>query len=88
MKLKNIFEYVDMGNGDFFGVPVGHNATEVQGVIKLNKTAKEIAEMLTEDITLETIVERLSKKYENSKSELIQYTKETVETLRKNDLIE
>ena len=87
MRLKYTFESVDMGEQKIL-VPVGDEATEIHGVLKLNKEGLEIAELLKEDISEERIVDILANKYENEREILAKYVHNAIEVMRKADLIE
>ena len=87
MKLKYRFEIVDMGDETVF-VPVGKNAKEVHGVLKLNSSGKEIVSLLVNDTTEESIVNMLTEKYGNEHEELVSYVHNTIAYLRKAGLIE
>lgn len=87
MKLKYIFETVDMGD-EFIAVPVGDNAEQIHGVLKLNKAGNEILSLLNNDTTEEQIVELLSEKYENNNKELTAYVNKFIRFLQDNDMLE
>ncbi len=87
MKLKYYFESVDMGDENVF-VPVGDNANELHGVLKLNSSGKEIVSFLENDTTEENIVSILSEKYGNEHETLATYVHNAIECLRKAGLIE
>ena len=86
MKLKYTFEDVDMGD-EIIAVPVGDAAQAIHGVLKMNKSGKEIISLLKDDTTEEKILEHLAAKYENSKEEMSANIKETIKTLREAGLI-
>lgn len=69
MKLKYTLEIVNMGD-ELIAVPVGENASKLQGVVKVNKEGREILEMLNQDVTEEKIVTQLGQTYDNSPEEL------------------
>ena len=77
-----------MENNEIIAVPVGNNAHKISGIVRLNNSGREIVEMLGEEISIETIVDNLSKKYENKQETIIEYVNETLEALRRYDLIE
>ena len=87
MKLKHTYADVDMGDGIIM-VPVGKNADQVHGVLKLNKEGQEILHLLKTDTTESEIAAKLAEKYENDGEALQGYVHNAVETLRKNGLIE
>ena len=69
MKLKCEFEIVDMGD-EWVAVPVGQDADNVSGVVKLNSTGKEILELLKVVDTEEGLLSVLNKRYDNDSEEL------------------
>ena len=87
MKLRYVFENVDMGN-EIISVPVGDGANNVHGVNKLNKEGKEILELLKEDITEQQIVKKLTEKYENDSATLEKWVSNVIKTLRAANLLE
>ncbi len=86
MKLKYNFENVDMGN-EIVSVPVGDNAKDVHGVLKMNSSGKEIIELLKEDTTEEKILNYLVSKYENNREDLAANVREIISKLREAGLI-
>lgn len=87
MKLKYRFEDVDMGE-EIISVPVGANADQVKGVLKQNSESREILNLLINDITEDELVATLAMKYENDRSELVNYVHSVISTLRDADLLE
>ena len=77
MKLKYAFEIVNMGE-EQVAVPVGENAGNLSGVLKLNPEGAEILDMLKQDTTEDNIVNVLSTKYENDRDELGRYVHDIV----------
>lgn len=65
MKLKYELEIVNMGD-EMIAVPVGENANQLHGVLKINKEGAEILELLKLGKSEKEIIEDLAKKYENS----------------------
>ena len=86
MKLKYTFEAVDMGD-EIVCVPVGEGASEMHGVLKINKEGQEILELLKEETTEEQIVNTLAAKYQNDRTVLIEYVRNTIDSLRGAGLI-
>lgn len=72
MKLKYTFEVMEMDDS-FVAVPVGDNAKEFSGIIKLNETAKSIFNLLNDDMSEEQIIEQLSKEYDMSSEDTKAY---------------
>ena len=87
MKLKVGFESVDMGE-EIIMVPIGPNAHQIHGILKLNVSAREICDLLTNDTNEEAILSFLSEKYENDAESLKKYVHVVVDTLRNNGLLE
>ena len=65
MKLKYTFTTVNMGE-EIVAVPVGDNAQEFHGVLKINDVAKDILEQLKEETTPENVHKYLKEKYPES----------------------
>ncbi len=86
MKLKCKFEAVDMGD-EIICIPVGRNASQVQGVLKVNKEGYEILKMLEKDTSYRKIVKTLSARYDNEQEELAEFVREMIDSLRKTGLI-
>ena len=63
MRLKCDFEVMEL-NEEKIAVPVGDNATKINGVIKLNDTAASILELLKEETSEEAIVEAILSEYD------------------------
>ena len=70
MRLKYELTMMDMG-GEIAAVPVGDNAGDFHGILKLNDVAADILEQLKEDTTPEKVHAYLKEKYpETSHQEL------------------
>jgi hypothetical protein len=54
-------------------VPVGEEADELHGILKLNQSAAAILELLKEEISEEEIVQKLLEKYESSEEDMKSY---------------
>ncbi len=78
MKLKYSFEVVDMGD-QVIAVPVGNNADQIHGVIKLNREAAEILQMLNDGLDEESIKTALGQKYDNDSSAIGSYVEKVIE---------
>lgn len=87
MKLKCTFEAVDMGE-EIICVPVGAEAAEVHGVLKLNAEGREILDLLKTETTEDQVVDALAAKYENDRAALARYVQNVLKTLRDAGLIE
>ena len=87
MKAKYTFEIMDLDNGQV-AVPVGNNAEQFHGVLKINETAGDILDLLGQDITEAEIVEKLLQKYEGEKLELAGHVHEFIEKLIAEGIVE
>ena len=87
MRLIVDMEFVDMGT-EIIAVPVGDNAERVRGVLRLNEQAKEILELLENETTVESILDKLCSKYENDRFELKRYIVNLVSILKTNGILD
>ena len=87
MKLKYTFDAVEMGD-EIVAVPVGDGADQMHGVVKLNKSGKEIIDLLKNDISKEDIVDILAEKYDNKKEELSNHVSHVIDVLRNAGVID
>ncbi len=69
-------------------VPVGDNADKLHGILKLNKSAAEIIELLKEDTTEDEIAAKLLEKYDDTEENLKKSVHEYILELEKADLLE
>ena len=69
MHLKYNFQMMDLHN-QTVAVPIDESADGFHGVIKLNKTAAFVFNLLKEDITEEAIVDAMMSKYEGSREQM------------------
>ncbi len=72
MKAKYTFEIMEIDD-QMMAVPVGEEADELHGILKLNESAAAILELLKEETSEEEIVQKLLEKYESSEEELKNY---------------
>ena len=86
MKLKYTFELMEVEDQQM-AVPVGENADELHGILKLNKSAAAIIELLKEETTEEEIVEKLLEKYDAPKEEIQKSVHEYIQELEKAELL-
>ncbi len=87
MKLKYSFEAVNMGN-EIIMVPVGDNADQVHGVLKMNSEGQEIVNMLINETDVDSIINSLSEKYNAEKELIKKNVQDIVQLLRDNKLLE
>ena len=65
MKLR--YEFMVMETGDeFAAVPVGENAEDFRGMLRMNEASAEILSLLREDTTPEAVHKALKEKYPES----------------------
>ena len=65
MRLRYKFSMMDMG-GEIAAVPVGDNANEFHGMLKLNEVSADILNQLAEETTPEKVHAYLCEKYPDS----------------------
>lgn len=58
MKLLYKFEFVEM-DGELVGVPVGDNADNFHGVLKVNELTKEVLELIDSSSKPEEVLEKI-----------------------------
>ena len=86
MRLKYTFDKMEL-NGQIVAVPVGDNADDYHGVVKMNGTANAIFDFLAEDTTEEAIVEAMEKEYDVSKEILVADVKRYVQEFREKGML-
>ena len=69
MKLKYTFEMMEIDDQQM-AVPVGDGAQEMHGILKLNKSAAAILELLKEDTTEEQIVQGMLERFDGPEDEI------------------
>ncbi len=72
MKAKYTFEIIEIDD-QMMAVPVGEEADELHGILKLNQSAAAILELLKEETSEEEIVQKLLEKYESSEEDMRSY---------------
>lgn len=87
MKLKYTFENIDMGE-EIIAIPVGKNAEQVHGVLKLNREGLEIIKLLENDVTEQEIINLLASKYEIDSETLKIYVRKAVKVMQAEGLVE
>ena len=85
MKLKPDFISQDVDDVRFL-VPVG--AESFRGIVKSNKTAAFIVDLLAEETTEEAIVDTMCEKYDAPRERLAADVAKVLETLRKIGALE
>lgn len=77
MKLKYTFAVQKVT--DFWAaVPVGQDSMNYNGVISLNETARDMMELLREDITEEELVQKMKELYDVDEATLRQHVHEFI----------
>lgn len=81
MKLKYTFAVQKVT--DFWAaVPVGQDSMNYNGVISLNETARDMMELLREDITEEELVQKMKELYDVDEATLRQHVHEFIGKLQ------
>ena len=65
MKLRYEFTVMEM-DGEYMAVPVGDNAEQFNGMLRMNDVSAEILDLLKEDITPEVVYRILRERYPDS----------------------
>lgn len=87
MKTKYSFEIMNLDDG-LVAVPVGENASQFHGVLKVNETAVAILKQLEKDTTEEDIVKSLLEEYAGEKEEIAGYVRAFVGKLINEGIVE
>ena len=85
MKLNSEFQFVNLDD-EIVAVPL--NSAAFSGVLKLNKEAQAIIELLQQGMSEQDVVDTLDKQYETDKGTLTQYVHGLIESLTNAGLIE
>lgn len=73
---------------DFWAaIPVGKDASRYKGVMSLNETAKDMIEMLKDDVTEEQIVAKLLADYDVTEEELRRHVADFLQKLREEGIL-
>lgn len=86
MRLKYTFEKMEL-NGKLYAIPVGDDADDYHGVVRMNGTAAAIFELLKEDTTEEAIAEAMEKEYDVTKDVLRADVKRYIQAFREKGLL-
>jgi hypothetical protein len=65
MKLRYEISVMEM-DGEYMAVPVGENAEQFNGMLRMNDVSAEILDLLKEDTTPETVHRILRERYPDS----------------------
>ncbi len=86
MRLKYSYEKMEL-NGRIFAIPVGDEADDCHGAVKMNGTAAAIFELLKKDTTEEAIVEAMEKEYDVAREVLSADVKRYIQAFREKGLL-
>lgn len=86
MHLRYAFETVELDD-QIVAVPVGDSSAKLHAILKLNKTAAFIFELLKNDVTEEEIVEALLDEYDESREKIVSDTHKYVEDFKEKGLL-
>ena len=86
MQLKYQYEIMEV-EGKEFAVPLDNSPGDYNGVIKLNKTAKVIFELLQEETTEEAIVEEMGRRFDAPRETMAEDVKKFVAQFREKGLL-
>ncbi len=86
MRLKYTFEKMEL-NGKLYAIPVGDDANDCHGVVKMNGTAAAIFDLLMEDTTEEAIAAAMEKEYDVAKEVLNADIKRCIQAFREKGLL-
>lgn len=88
MKLKESFVLTQMGD-EYAAVPVGDQASEFRGIIRLNETGKDIWDGLADGLTREQIACRLVEEYNGvDETSALEATDRIIRTLKEAGILE
>ena len=86
MKLKYRFEMMSLED-QMVAIPVGEEAGEFLGVVKLNETAAFIFNLLKDEITEETIIDALDKVYNVPREKLTNDVRRAINEFQEKGLL-
>ncbi len=86
MKLKYRFETIKIED-EVVAVPVGREAENLNGIYKLNAEGEELFKLLSDETTIEDIVQYLTEKYEDNEETLRKYVHEFTDKLKKDGVL-
>lgn len=85
MKIAFEFDIIEIDD-EYMMVPLGDNENILNGIVRVNQPARQIIELLKNDVEEENIIAFLSEKYDNQK-EIKQYVREFLNLLHEKGLI-
>lgn len=87
MRIKDGFVLRDVASSTMV-IAVGERSKTFKGMIKMNKTAKDIWLYIEQGLDLDQIVFNMSKKYNESEDKIKEDVLNIISSLLKNDIIE
>ncbi len=87
MKAKFMFEIMDLDDG-LVAVPVGGDAHQFNGVLKVNETAAAILKLLEKETSEAEIVTELLKEYTGDQEQIRSFVGEYLEKLKTEGVVE
>ena len=87
MRIITDFETIDLDD-DIIAVPVGNNASSIDGLLRVNSEGKEILDLLRVERTEEEIVSILASKYDTPISTISGFVHSSLSTLSDYGIIE
>lgn len=87
MRAKFGFEFMNLED-EMVAVPVGNNASQFHGVLKINETATAILKLLEKDTTVEEITEEIMKQYSGDKNDITGFVREFTDRLIAEGIVE
>ena len=87
MKAKFMFEIMDLDDG-LVAVPVGSDAHQFNGVLKVNETAAAILKLLEKETSEDEIVNELLKEYTGEPEQIHTFVSEYLEKLKTEGVVE
>ncbi len=86
MKLKFDYEIMNIAD-ELTAVPINDNDNAFHGVLNINETGAFILNLLKEDTTVDTVVDKILSEYDGDKEQIRNYVEKFVAGLRENGLI-
>ena len=88
MKLKDDYILYNASEEETIAVATGDEAENFNGLLRANKTAGAIMEYLSEDISVDELVDKMAERFDAAKEEIREGVAEVLDTLREIGAIE
>lgn len=82
MKLKDDYILYNASEEETIAVATGDEAENFNGLLRANKTAGAIMEYLSEDISVDELVDKMAERFDAAKEEIREGVAEVLDTLR------